>query len=334
VKKEYQEIAEALFFSTQYEKYNLKTYAIVDSVRDEIITEKILFSNLSYINLWDEDIEAQAQSVPLHLLALTKESELTHYLLENHEKSIATYFLSPYDLEELQAYYSHFTLPTIEDTKNDFKKGIFGFYDPNILPNYLKTLYNREKIDEFFAGIAVWITPLPRKKDMLHVAYRGRDTSIVSAALNLTHVDIKEKPLKLNFENIHMPDSVNLEYIATERTIDYIQVQMFRDFAKKVFLEALFSEYKSEGESFYHSEDVCMEQASILYDEAKEVHNIHSEGAIYRYILLGLIVLQPLNELSLYHTLHTLEQEWEKVTLLDEEIANIKNRLKVLNNEH
>lgn len=334
MKKESIEIVKSLLFSSQHNEYNFKTYAIVDSLRDESITEKVLFSDLPCVNLWDEDIEAQTQSVTLYLLALTKETDLTEYLLENHEKSIATYFLSPYGLEELQAYYSSFTLPQIEDTKDDFKKGIFGFYDPNILPNYLQTLYSEEKIDEFFAGIGVWFSPLFTKEDTLHIAYRGIEATVKSATLDLAQIDTNKALPKLNFANVSVPNIENLALYALERTIDYVQVQMFRDFAKRSFLEALFQEYKAEGEVFYHSDDTCRELASSMYDEAKEVHNIQSEGGIYRYILLGLTVLKPMNELSLYHNLQALTQEWEKIKLLDEQMIHIKNRLKELNDEH
>jgi len=334
MKKASVDIVKSLLYSSEYEEYNLKTYAIVDSLRDESITEKILFSDLLSVNLWDEEIEAQTQSVPLHLVELNKETDLTDYLLENHEKSIATYFLSPYGLEELQAYYSSFTLPKIEDTKDDFKKGIFGFYDPNILPNYLQTLYNQEKTDEFFAGTAVWFSPLLTTEEMFYIAYRGKDATVKSATIDLTQIDIKEKPLKLNFTNMSLPDIPNLDVYGTERTIDYIQVQMFRNFAKNAFLKALFEEYKAEREVFYHSDEMCMELASSMYDEAKEVHNIQSEGGLYRYILLGLTLLKSLKESSLYHKLQTLTEEWEKVQLLDEQMIYIKNRLKELNDEH
>jgi len=332
MKKECIEIAKSLLFALQYEEHNLKTYAIIDSLRDDKITEKLLFSDLKYVNLWDEDIEAQAQSVPLHLVALKKATDITTYLLENDEKSIATYFLSPYDLEELQAYYSSFTLPNIEDTKDDFKKGIFGFYDPNVLSNYLKTLYKQDKVDEFFAGIAVWFSPSAIKENEFYIAYRGTDATVKDATLLLSNIDIKEKPLMLNFANISVPNIPNIEAYKTERTIDYVQVQIFRELAKKSFLEALFKEYKEEGEVFRHPMDTCTELASSMYDEAKEVHGIQTEGGIYRYILLGLTALKPLQELSIYHELQTLTQEWEKVKLLDELMIKIKHRQKELNN--
>ncbi|HIP02983.1 MAG TPA: DUF4123 domain-containing protein [Campylobacterales bacterium] len=334
MKKEYIKMVKSLLFSSQCGELNLTTYAIIDSLRDDKITEKLLFSDLKYVNLWDEDIEAQAQSVPLHLVALTKETDITTYLLENDEKSIATYFLSPYNLEDLQAYYASFTLPKIEDTKDNFKKGVFGFYDPNIVSNYLKTLYNQDKVDEFFAGIAVWFSPSAIKENEFYIAYRGIDAKVKDATLLVSTVNITENPLMLNFANISVPNIPNLEAYKTERTIDYVQVQIFREFAKKAFLEALFKEYIEEGEVFYHSMDTYMELASPMYDEAKEVHNIQSEGGIYRYILLGLIALKPMNELSLYHKLQILTEEWEKVKLLDEQIIHIKNKLKELNDEY
>jgi len=334
MKKEHIEIVKSLLFAKEHYELNLKLYAIVDSLRDKKITEKLIFSGLEYIDLWDEEISSQAQGVPLHLVEISEDAEILDYLLEHDKESIATYFLSPYDLDSLQSYYATFTLPKIEDTENNFKKGVFGFYDPNILPNYLQTLYSSEKRSEFFKGIAVCFVPLVEENDALYIAYHGSDETVNFATIDLSQVNVEEHSLKLNFNHILLPNSMDMAVYVDERVIDNQQVQMFKAFSKRDFLKNLFEEYQEDGEVFYHSNEKGMVLASTMFDEAKEVHNIHSEAGMYSYILLRLIVLKPLQELTLYHTLLQFTEEWEKVQYLREELETLQNKVKELTNEH
>ena len=305
-----------LLFTYPQESQDFKTYAIVDSIRDEQVKEKIPFSGLKHIDLWHEELFENELEVPLYLIELDKKNELLDYLLSQHTQSIATYFISPYSLETLQTYYSMFTYVNIEVEENNSNKGIFGFYDPNILSNYIQTLYNEEKVDEFFAGTALWLVPSVEKEDELYIAFRDKDGQIEDVNLQLSNLIEEETPM-FDFNNISLPTLVNLEEYAHEVEIDYVQVKMFDDVEKTRFINGIFREYKAEGQILYHSEETNKELAFNLFDEAKNI-NILSEAGIYRYILLGLTVLRPMNELKFYEKIVCAPDEVSKIKVMDE----------------
>ena len=100
-----------LLFTLPSTTPSLKTYAIVDSLRDKTIKDKIVWSGLEYLDLWHDDLWEFEQEVPLFLIKLEKENELTDYLLNSTEKGSVSYCISPYRIEVLQRYYSFFTHP-------------------------------------------------------------------------------------------------------------------------------------------------------------------------------------------------------------------------------
>jgi len=120
-----------------------------------------------------------------------------------------------------------------------------------------------------------------------------------------------------DFNNISLPTLVNLEEYAHEVEIDYVQVKMFDDVEKTRFINGIFREYKAEGQILYHSEETNKELAFNLFDEAKNI-NILSEAGIYRYILLGLTVLRPMNELKFYEKIVCAPDEVSKIKVMDE----------------
>ena len=234
MKKEYIALYKKLLFNLPQTTPALKTYAIVDSIRDERIKEKILFSNLNHTDLWHEELFENEQEVPLYLIELEKENELLDHLLTQHKESIATYFISPYDIETLKRYYSVFTHVNIEVEADNFQKAIFGFYDPNILSNYIQTLYNQDKIDEFFAGIAMWLSPSIEKEGELYLAFRSKAGHIDDVSLQLEPLLEEEHPM-LNFEDVSLPTLANLKEYAHEIYIDQKQLAVFEEMEKRRF---------------------------------------------------------------------------------------------------
>lgn len=313
-----------LLFTVPQTTPTLKTYAIVDSIRDEKVKEKILFSDLKHTDLWHEELFENEQEVPLYLIELEKDNELLDYLLNNHQKSIATYFISPYALQTLQMYYSMFTHVNIEVEENNSNKGIFGFYDPNILSNYIQTLYTQEKTDEFFAGVALWLSPSVENINELYLAYRSKEGEVDDVNLQLEPL-LKEENPSFNFDNVSLPTLANLEEYAHEVNIDYVQVKMFDDVEKTRFVNGVFREYKEEGQILYHNKETNRELALNLFDEAKNI-NILSEAGIYRYILLGLTVLRPMNELKFYGNIVNSPSEASKIKVMDEIMNKIIER--------
>jgi len=329
MKKELITLYKKLLFNVPQTTPTLKTYAIVDSIRDEAVKEKILFSQLNHTDLWHEELFENEQEVPLYLIELEKDNDLLDYLLSKHKESIATYFISPYSIETLQAYYSRFTHVNIEVEKENFQKGIFGFYDPNVLSNYIQTLYTQEKIDEFFIGAAMWLAPSVEKADELYIAYRTKEAAVEDVNLQLKHF-IKEEHPMIDFDDVSLPTLANLEAYTHEVFIDQIQIAMFDEMEKMKFIDNIFKAYKEEGHQFYHPETFNKELALKLFDEAKSL-NIVSEAGIYRYILLGLTVLKPMKELKLYHDIVNTENEESKIRIMDDFMNKILEKRRETN---
>ena len=321
MKKELITLYKKLLFNVPQTTPTLKTYAIVDSIRDEAVKEKILFSQLNHTDLWHEELFENEQEVPLYLIELEKENDLLDYLLSKHKESIATYFISPYSLETLQTYYSKFTHVNLEIEVSDFQKALFGFYDPNTLPNYIPTLYSEEKIDEFFAGIGICLSPSVEKEEELYIAFRNIDGEIEDVNLNLSNFQ-QEEHASLNFENISLPTLANLEDYAHEVTIDQKQLQLF-DAARKIrFIDSAFLRMKEDAYDFYHDEAVNRQRAFGLFDEAKSM-GIESEDGVYKYIVLGLMTLIPLSQTPIYEKLLAVPEEEAKLVLLNENLWQI-----------
>jgi len=320
----YLDLYKKLLFTLPQTTPVLKTYAVIDSIRDAKVKEKILFSGLNHTDLWHEDLFENEQEVPLYLIELEKNNALLDYLLNNHKKSIATYFISPYSLETLQMYYSVFTYVSIEVEEGDFQKGIFGFYDPNILPNYIQTLCTIEKIDGFFAGVAMWLSPSAEKADELYLAYRTKEGEVDDVNLQLSNL-LKEENPRLNFDDASLPTEPDLAAYAHEVEIDHTQVKMFDDMEKRRFIDDIFREYEAEGYVFDLDEKKNKRLAMELMSEAQSL-NIVSEAGAYRYILVGLILLRPMQGFKFYTNLIHASQEENKVAILNKALNDITNK--------
>ena len=316
MKKELIKLYKELLFTVPQTTPTLKTYAIVDSIRDEQVKEKILFSGLKHIDLWHEELFENELEVPLYLIELDKKNELLDYLLSQHTQSIATYFISPYSLETLQTYYSMFTYVNIEVEENNSNKGIFGFYDPNILSNYIQTLYNEEKVDEFFAGTALWLVPSVEKEDELYIAFRDKDGQIEDVNLQLSNLIEEETPM-FDFNNISLPTLVNLEEYAHEVEIDYEQVQILDGFEKQKYLDEVFVRAKEDEYVFKNDEKTNREKANELFDEAKGL-GVESEDGVYKYIIIALLANKPLKEFAFYGELGQVSNKDAKKEIVNE----------------
>jgi len=320
MKKEYIALYKKLLFDLPQTTPPLKTYAIVDSARDESFKESVVLSGLSYVDLWHEEMFELEQQRPLYLVELQKNNPLIQQLLEAYDKSIATYFISPYRLETLKSYYSFFTYVQIEEMQEQYSEAIFGFYDPNILPNYIQTLYNQEKIDEFFAGIAMWLSPSVEKEDELYLAFRSKAGHIEDVNLQLQPLLEEEQP-SFNFDDVAFPDTHYLH--AHEVYIDQKQLAVFDEMEKQKFVDKLFEEYRFKGYNFYMDEE--KQKALKSYNEAQTL-GFKTEGGYYKYILLSMLLPQPLSQFDLYHKLLELREEEDKIALLEQAINEVKQR--------
>lgn len=333
--KKYITLQKNLLFNLPSTTPKLKTYAIVDSLRDESIREKIPWSGLDYLDLWHEDLWEFEQEVPLFLIKLEKENELTDYLLHSTEKGSVSYCISPYQLEVLQHYYNFFTYPEID--KEGFKKygrneptpkGMewsrkvyFGAFASDTLPDYIETLYSEEKIDEFFAGVAMWLVPSSVQESELYIAFRDKEGQVDDVNLDLNQLLEIETPM-LNFDTVSFPTIPNLEDYAHEVTLDLKQMELFEQRHRRKFIDNVFYWAQKEGYTFYHPKEFNKQRALELFSEANTL-GLESEDAVYKYIIYALLVLKPMQETTVYQKLRQMPNEETKTALLTQEIWKI-----------
>lgn len=333
MKKELIELYKKLFFELPKTTPKLKTYVVIDSIRAKAMELKkiLLISNLDYIDLWHEKIEDNAEAVPLYLVELEKESEVFTYLLNNHEEKLATYFISPYDLKTFQRYYSRFTYPRIEIEEDDFREGVFGFYDPTILKDYLQTLYTQEKVDEFFAGIAYCFAPNDEDESKLYMGWRDKNGKLDDVSLMLENFLETQEP-SLDFENVSLPNIENLNDYVDDRVIDNMQVRMFDDMTKTHLINKILNEFDEESIDFQLEEEVKVKKAYDLVEDAKKL-GLCSQASFYRYLLLGLAISEPLNSYQFYCDLEEESDELKKIAIIDAIVQDVLNYKKEENNE-
>ncbi len=333
--KKYITLQKNLLFNLPSTTPKLKTYAIVDSLRDESVKEKIPWSGLNYLDLWHEDLWEHELKIPLYLVELEEENAFTEYLLSNRDKELASYFISPYRLEVLQHYYNFFTYPEIDKEgfekygrkeatpkgKEWSRKAYFGFYGANVLADYIETLYSEEKIDEFFAGVAMWLVPSSEEESYLYIAYRDKEGWIDDVNLDLSQLRDIEAPM-LDFDRVSFPTIPNLEDYAHEVTLDLKQMELFEQRHRRKFVDNVFYWAEREGYTFYHSKEFNKKRAFELFGEANSL-GLESEDAVYKYIIYALLVLKPMEETTVYQKLRQMPNEKTKTALLTQEIWKI-----------
>jgi len=335
MKKALLNLYKKLLFDVPSTTPSLKIYAIVDSLRDESVKEKIPWSGLNYLDLWHEDLWEYEQEVPVYLVELEDDNAFTEYLLENVEKDLATYFISPYSLEVLQHYYSFFTYPEIDKKgfevygrtevvpkgKEWSRKVYFGFYDANVLPDFIQTLYTEEKIDEFFNGVAMWLVPDSQTEDKLYIAFRHKEGYVDDVSIDLTPL-LDESEARLSFDMVGFPNIPDLASYAHEVTIDFEQMKMFEQRHKRKFIDNVFFWAKEEGYIFSNTIEENKKRASILFNEANAL-GLKNEEAVYRYIVYALLVDRPMHETVVHQKLTHMKEENKKPQLLNQEIWRV-----------
>jgi len=310
-----------LLFAVPSTTPTLKTYAIVDSARDEHIQEKMMFSGLNHVDLWHEEFWELEQERPLYLVELEKDNDLADYLLSQHKESIATYFISPYGLEALRAYYRMFTLVTLEEEVDTFEKVLFGFYDPSVLPDYIDSLYTQEKVEEFFMGTAMWLMPNIEKEEVLYLAFRDKEGNIEDVSIDLTPFENEPFP-SLDFQNVSLPNIPNLEAYAHEIEIDFAQLQLLEKSDRKKFILEVIDEATQQQLIDKSKKEIAVKKAHQLFDEANEI-GIESEIGVYHYIACSFAVNRSLKETTLYEKLLQSPDVEAKEELLEKSLGEI-----------
>jgi len=324
MKKQLLELHKSLLFNVPLTTPSLKTYAIMDTTGDESIHEKMLFSGLNYVDLWHEDLWEHEFETPLSLVELDKENDFTDYLLNAHEDQLAIYFISPYDLYTLQEYYSKFNYPLfyVDTEKFQGMEHIYlYFYKASILPNYINTLYSHEKVDEFFAGVALWLVPDAYEGTELYLAFKDKNAEIDDVNIELETLIDEPNPM-LNFDTVSFPSIPNLADYAHDVTIDETQLNLFKEQKRLRFVENTFEWAEDDEYTFMRSKEQNTQRALQLFDESVNI-GIESELGSYRYIVYGLLIPKPIQETPLFGQLQKLSNEDDKLETLAQAIWNV-----------
>ena len=285
----------------------LHTYAIVDPYRDETLIYKLKKSDLEVKNL----LESHPKLGELYLIRLEKEAPLLEYLLDRHQKALAIYLLSPYDIESFSDYYRQFMVVEVA-MERESREALFGCFDAMVFLNYIETLYSPSKVDELFRAIALYLIPDYKSRNFISVGYPTEQGSIEKE-----HFNLREKSKVEKIESVIKTFGGNKSPLGSKkRSIDHRQVKTFQQFAKKRFIESALGYYKKESYALLNIGDDYFTLAEKLFDEANE-QNILSEGGVYRYILLGLLLKEPLSNFSFYRELISLKGESQKIKELD-----------------
>jgi hypothetical protein len=324
--KEHIALHKRLLFAVPSTTPSLKTYAIVDSARDESLKDKVMLSGLNYVDLWHEDLWELELERPLYLVELKKDNTFTDDILSHHHNSIATYLISPYALEALSTYYRKFTWVNLEEEQGKYEEAIFGFYDPNVLPDYVNSLHNKEKIAEFFMGTAMWLMPHIEKEEILYLAFRDKEGKVEDVSIDLTPLEDKPLP-SLDFERVSLPNTPNLEVYAHEIRIEYAQLQLMEEMDRKKFVEEILVQAKKDTYLFHGDEKANKVKALKALDEAEHLVGIEAEDRknLQRYVLFALLVSRPLREWSLYEKLIEASK-MEKETLLKDALWSLTKK--------
>jgi len=304
-----------LFFTLPNTTPSLNMYAIVDTARNPSLQEKVMLSGLDYVDLWHEEMFELDAERPLYLIHMQKDNALIELLLSQQKQSVATYLISPYELETLQMYYRNFTYVQIEE-EGKYEGAIFGYYDPNVLPTYMQTLYNQEKIDEFFAGVAMWLMPSVTQEELLYIAYKNKKEQIEDVTLNL-NLFLQEEEATLNFNDLYFPNQSNLAPSIDEIIIDYTQMQRFDALQKERFVKTSLQMYQTQGYREIETNQTSIDKSMVLIYEAMEA-GIEKDIGLQRYMLLGLLLGKSLKGYAFYKEIVYAPMQEKKIEILEQ----------------
>lgn len=310
-----------LLFTYPKERQGFKTYAIVDSIRDERIKEKMIFAELKFLDLWDEALFENEQEVPLYLIEVKKDDALTLWLIENHNKNAVTYFQSAYNIEALQDYYSTYTFPYVEmkakGYEEEIPRGIFGFYDPKVLPDYMQTLYTQEKREAFFAGLAVCFSPDVHNEKRCH-AYYLAEKGVAYREVNMT----KEHRA---LDTIAYQEPLSALHSQGIPTLDAQQIAIFERLAHERFVKEVVQDLH-DGGNLTQSVETLLPKALHVAAYAKSL-GIDSQANMARFIQIGLHLPKPIehyNDTKEFKAIAQVSEELKKRDLLQTLLKGMK----------
>jgi len=251
------------------------------------------------------------QKVPLYLIELKAEDALSIWLIENHNKHAVTYFQSAYDIEALQAYYSRFTFPYVEMEAKGYDdetpRGIFGFYDPKVLPEYVQTLYTQEKREAFFSGIAVYFSPDTAHHERCHAYY------LTDKGIAYRDLDVSRKHRPINQAAYETP--LHTLESDTIPTLDKKQIAIFERLAHERFVKEVVEDLYVEG---HLAQDVetLLPKALDIAAYAKTL-GVDSQANMARLIQIGLHLPKPIEHYANTNEFKAISQEHEQLKKRD-----------------
>jgi len=275
--------------------------------------EEMIKKDGNYVTLWHKYFRDKVSLYPLYLVKLSKPSKILDYLNNHRDKDMVVYFQSTHELKELQEYYSSFTMPQIEKIKNKPKYGLFGFFDPFVFPSYVKTLYSKEKINEFFEPSLMWIIPLEFDISLYYIGTNNKIKNIILKKSNKEEHTLNifyDKDKKLIMKDI--------------RKVDYQQVDIFKETQLDIFIDKLITEYKEHTTyTFVHKyNNKLLKEKVYKYIKEGKKFKILSAGGLYRFVIIRFYYEEIGENKAFIKRLSLQEREQWKV--LDNEIKRIK----------
>jgi len=163
---------------------------------------------------------------------------------------------------------------------------------------------------------------VPQIEDGLyaHFSFKFPSERIENVSLSLNNF-INEKDAHIDFNNILVPSEAKVYPI--DRNIDQLQVNMFDNIERTVFINKVLKEFEEDNIVFQPTEEGSVINAHNLFKEANKLE-IYTEIGVYRYVLIGLLLNEPCDTFQYYENLRKSNNEFEKIIILDENLALMK----------
>jgi hypothetical protein len=184
--------------------------------------------------------------------------------------------------------------------EDETPRGIFGFYDPKVLPGFMQSLYIQEKREDFFAGMAVCFSPDVEETKICH-AYYLKQEGVAYRALDMHK---KSRPL-----NITAFQEESFPYLHSEEVpiLDARQIEIFEKLNYERFVKEVVEDL--------HTQDLLKENIEISLPKALHIANyaqtlgIDSQANMARFIQLGLSLPEPIEHYQKHKEFIALSKE-------------------------
>lgn len=187
--KQQKERLETILFAAESdtEQPTLKTYAVVDSAKDESVFYYLEGLDAEYACLFQNEEAKKLASVAPYLIRLEPGSKVTEWFINKlYGNSLGFILQSSDSITGLTAYFSDKIRTKLPDSK---QKGYFRFYDPVVLSSYLEALAEEDAVSEFMGNVKNLLIEVGNGLE-LHQYAKDEDSEEV--AMNIVDLDSQD----------------------------------------------------------------------------------------------------------------------------------------------